>query len=49
MKKQIVMLIWIFILAFAAYMMSGCKTKDVVTYTYDGWKIHSNIPVDTLK
>lgn len=32
MKQQLVMLLWIFILAVAAYSMFGCKTKDVVTY-----------------
>ena len=37
----------IIILAFLLIALFGCKTKDVVTYTSDGWKLHSIVPIDT--
>lgn len=47
MKKQLVMLLWIFILAVAAWSMFGCKESDYVITTPDGWRLHSIVPVDS--
>jgi len=45
MKKVTAILSALIISAF----LTMCKPSDYYTVTPDGWHMHSNVPVDTLK
>lgn len=34
---------------FLVLSLFGCKSKDIVTVTEDGWRMHSAVDVDTFR